>query len=313
MKNLTNDMIDVLIVGAGPAGLTAAVYAARGGAKTVILEKEFPGGKMVKTDLIENYPGFESIQGPDLSNKMYEQAVKLNTEFIFNEAQHIKPIDKIFEVHCLDGTILKSRAVILATGTKENELGIPGEERLYGKGVSYCAVCDGAFHKGKPVAVVGGGYSAVQEGTYLAKFVGKIYVIVRKNYFRVDNQTLKDFQNLPNVEILLETVTTKINGTEKVESITIKDANGVERDLEVSAIFPYIGANPLTKTIEGLKLTNHEGYVDQTDEKLETSIPGLFAAGDVRAKELRQIATAVGDGSIAGQMALDFLYNIRKK
>ncbi|PPE05819.1 NAD(P)/FAD-dependent oxidoreductase [Williamsoniiplasma lucivorax] len=313
MKNHTNEMIEVLIIGGGPAGLTAAVYAARGGAKTVIIEKEFPGGKMVKTDLIENYPGFESIQGPDLSSKMYEQAMKWNTEFIFNEAQHIKPTGKHFEVHCIDGSILEAKSVILATGTKENQLGIPGEEELYGKGVSYCAVCDGAFHKGKPVAVVGGGYSAVQEGTYLTKFVSKLYVIVRKDYFRVDNQTLKDFLANPKVEVLFQTVTTKINGTDKVESITIRDVNGVERDLEVSAIFPYIGANPLTKAVESLELVNKEGYVSKTDEKLETPIPGLFAAGDVREKELRQIATAVGDGSITGQMALEFLYNIRKK
>ncbi|ATZ19029.1 thioredoxin reductase [Williamsoniiplasma somnilux] len=313
MKNHINNIWDVLIIGGGPAGMTAAIYAARAGLKTVILEKEAPGGKMIKTDLIENYPGFiEPILGPDLSIKFYEQATTLGTEFIFDEATHVKKLeDRNFEIHLASGNIQIAKAVIIATGTKENLLGIPGEEKLYGKGVSYCAVCDGAFHKGKAVAIVGGGYSAITEGTYLTKFVKKLYVIVRKNYFRADKWNVDHLKETPGVEYIMETVVDKINGDDKVESITIRNLKtGEIKDLEVTAIFPYIGAKPITQFVSNFDITDENGYII-ADPKMETKTPGLFVAGDVRDVPLRQIAIAAGDGAMAGQMVVEYLQNLR--
>ncbi|AUF83835.1 thioredoxin-disulfide reductase [Mesoplasma syrphidae] len=313
MKNHTNkEVIDVLIIGGGPAGMTAAVYTSRAGLNTVIVEKEAPGGKMIKTEMIENFPGHEAIMGPDLSIKMYAHATSFGTSFEFNEVVHVKKISEgLFEIHLLNEKILYAKTVILATGTKENELGVPGEQRLYGKGVSYCAVCDGAFHKGKDVAVVGGGYSAVQEGMYLKKFVDTLYVIVRKDHFRTDIVAVEKLRSMSNVKFLMESVVEEIIGETKVEAIKVKDlVTGKTQELKVSAIFPYIGATPITQFVSDLKITDESGYV-LANPKMRTSIEGLYVAGDVRDVPLRQIAIAVGDGAMAGQMAVEYLQNLR--
>lgn len=310
MKNPTNEnLYDLLIVGGGPAGLTAAIYAARANMKVVILEKEAPGGKMIKTGVIENYPGCEGVTGPDLAIKMYNQTAALGAEFIFNEVQHIrKNEDLIFENHLTNGTIIHSKAVIIASGTKENKLGIPGEKELYAKGVSYCAICDGAFYKDKPVAIVGGGYSAITEGLYLAQFVKKLYVIVRKPHFRADNESVRRLAEKKGVKFLMNSEVLEVFGQGKVEGIKIyNNQTETKRTLEVSALFPYIGATPLTKIVNDFKITNSQGYVAEFNNKLETSVPGLFVAGDVRAIPLRQIAIATGDGALAGQMAVEYI------
>ncbi|WP_026389360.1 NAD(P)/FAD-dependent oxidoreductase [[Acholeplasma] multilocale] len=313
MKNHINEeMLDVLIIGGGPAGLTSAIYTSRAGLNTMIIEKEAPGGKMVKTDIVENYPGFETILGPELAMKMYMQATQLGTKFEYNEVVHVKNLeDGTFEIHLANEEKKFAKTVILATGTKENELGIPGEQELYGKGVSYCAVCDGAFHKGKAVAVVGGGYSAITEGTYLKKFVDKLYVIVRKDHFRADNWNVENLAKMDGVEYIMESVVESVNGTDKVESITVKSlVTNETRELEVTAIFPYIGATPITQFVSNLDIANDTGYVDASP-KMETTIKGLFVAGDVRNVPLRQIAIATGDGAMAGQMAVEYLQNLR--
>lgn len=226
MKNLTNDVYDVLIVGAGPAGLTAAIYTTRAGLKTVVFEHSAPGGKLVKTDLIENYPGFETITGPDLAMKMYMQATSLGAEIQFYGVSKITKNEDLFEVELSNGEIKKAISVILASGTEENKLGIPGEDKLYGKGVSYCAVCDGAFYKNKPVAVVGGGYSAVQEAMYLSQLVDKVYLIVRRDVFRADANKVAKLKAQKNVEFILKSQVKQINGEEKVESILVNTPEG---------------------------------------------------------------------------------------
>ncbi|CEA12251.1 thioredoxin-disulfide reductase [Mycoplasma capricolum subsp. capripneumoniae] len=310
MKGLTNEIYDVIVVGSGPAGLTSAIYTARAGLKTIIYEQSAPGGKLIKTDLIENYPGFETIQGPDLASKMYLQALSLNASVEFVGVDSIfKNDDDIFEVSLANGETKKAYSVILATGTQENKLGIKGEDKLYGKGVSYCAVCDGAFYKNKPVAVVGGGYSAVQEAMYLSQLVDKVYLIVRRDVFRADANKVAKLKSQPNVEFLLKSQVKEIHGTEKVESLTINTPNG-EKKLVVSAIFPYIGSTPLIDSVKHLCIENEKGYIP-TNDKMQTEIKGLFVAGDVRDVPLRQIAIACGDGAIAGQMAVEYVQEVK--
>jgi thioredoxin reductase (NADPH) len=311
-SHINKEIIDVLIIGGGPAGMTAAVYTSRAGLNTVVVEKEAPGGKMIKTEMIENFPGYESIMGPDLSIKMYNHATSFGTQFEFNEVVHVKKINEgMFEIHLLNEKTLFAKTVILATGTKENELGVPGEQRLYGKGVSYCAVCDGAFHKNKDVAVVGGGYSAIQEGMYLKKFANTLYVIVRKDHFRTDMVAVDKLRNMSNVKFLMESVVEEIIGETKVEAISVKNLKtGVVEKLEVNAIFPYIGATPVTQFVSDLNITDENGYV-VANPKMRTNVEGLYVAGDVRDVPLRQIAIAVGDGAMAGQMAVEYLQNLR--
>lgn len=309
-KHTSKNLKDILIIGGGPAGLTAGVYAARAGMKTIILEKEAPGGKMVKTDTIENYPGFESIKGHDLALKMYMQVINLGAEFVYDEVVKIEKNEDVFTVTTRNGQSIETLSVIVATGTLENKLGIPGENHLYGKGVSYCAVCDGAFHKGNPVVIVGGGYSAVEEGLYLSKFVSKLYVVVRKNHFRVDPVTLSKLEQLNNVEFIINTVVKKVNGTEKVESVEIENVLTKEvKTLNVTGLFPYIGASPVTQFLENLNLDKSGGYLTG-DAKMRSNVKGLFIAGDVREVPLRQIAIAAGDGALAGQMAVNYVQEL---
>ncbi|AGJ91032.1 thioredoxin-disulfide reductase [Mycoplasma putrefaciens] len=309
MKNLTNDIYDVIVVGAGPAGLTSAIYTARAGLKTLVFEHSAPGGKLVKTDLIENYPGFDSITGPDLAIKMYSQATSLGAEIQFYGVTKIQKVEDIFEVVLSNNEIKKAYAVILATGTEENKLGIPGEAELYGKGVSYCAVCDGAFYKDQPVAVVGGGYSAIQEAMYLSRLVKKVYLIVRRDVFRADANKVAKLKAQNNVEFILKSQVKQINGTNKVESILITTPEG-EKTLQVNAIFPYIGSTPVIEPAKDLHLENQKGYIPATD-KMESTIKGLYIAGDVRDVPLRQIAIACGDGAIAGQMAVEYVQEVK--
>ncbi|UWD34694.1 thioredoxin-disulfide reductase [Mycoplasma cottewii] len=309
MKNLTNEVYDVLIVGAGPAGLTAAIYTTRAGLKTAVFEHSAPGGKLVKTDLIENYPGFETITGPDLAMKMYMQAMSLGAEIQFYGVSKIVKNEDLFEVELSNGEIKKAISVILASGTEENKLGIPGEDKLYGKGVSYCAVCDGAFYKNKPVAVVGGGYSAVQEAMYLSQLVDKVYLIVRRDVFRADANKVAKLKAQNNVEFILKSQVKQINGEEKVESILVNTPEG-EKTIKVDAIFPYIGSTPVIESVKDLHLENEKGYIPTTD-KMESTIKGLYIAGDVRDVPLRQIAIACGDGAIAGQMAVEYVQEVK--
>ncbi|AHF58180.1 thioredoxin-disulfide reductase [Spiroplasma eriocheiris] len=315
MKNNTNDIYDILIIGAGPGGMTAAIYGARAMAKIAMIEKGAPGGKMTKTSEIENYPGFDSIQGPELSMKMFMQTQNLNIPYLGDRVVNItKQIDSnLFELKLFSGKILLSKVVIIATGTVERKIGVPGELELYGRGVSYCAVCDGALFKNKDILVVGGGYAALEEALYLTKFVNKVYLVHRRQEFRADDNLLAKAKKNPKIEFILDSVVTKINDPKanKVTSVMIKNVkDNTEQELVVSAVFPYIGSIPITDFVKDLNVLDENGYVI-TNSRCETKVPGLFAAGDVTNTTLRQIATAVSDGAKAAQFAIEYIDNLK--
>ncbi|AGR40768.1 thioredoxin-disulfide reductase [Spiroplasma taiwanense] len=310
MKNLINNLdYDLIIAGAGPAGLSAAIYAGRAGLNVLVLEKEAPGGKVIKTGEIENYPGFTNIQGPDLAMHFFEQATSMGAKYEFSGLKSFEK-KEIFYVLLENKKTITSKALIIATGTKENLLGVPGEIELYGKGVSYCAVCDGSFYKEKPVVVVGGGYSAIEESIFLTRFVSKVYLIHRRKDFRVDNKTLNKAKSIEKIEFILDSIVESIEGTNKVESVKIKNLlNNEIKKLEVNAIFPFIGQYPITNFISQNEILDENKNIIG-DENMRTKIEGLFVAGDVRVTPFRQIATAVADGALAGQNAVNYIENL---
>lgn len=304
---------DVIIAGAGPAGMTAAVYTSRGNLSTLMVERGVPGGQMANTEDVENYPGYESILGPDLSTKMFDHAKKFGAEYAYGDIKEI--IDgKEYKTVVTGSKEFKGRAVIVTTGAKYKKLGVPGESALGGRGVSYCAVCDGAFFKGKELVVVGGGDSAVEEAVYLTRFATKVTVIHRRDELRAQ-KILQDraFAN-EKVEFLWNHVVTEINeDNRKVGSVTIKNVvDGTESEFKTDGVFIYIGMEPLNDPIKNLGILNDEGYVE-TNDQMETRVRGIFAAGDIREKTLRQIVTATGDGSIAAQAAQHYIEDLMEE
>jgi len=308
-------MYDVIIIGAGPAGMTAAVYASRANLKTLMIERGIPGGQMANTEDVENYPGYDHILGPDLSNKMFEHAKKFGAEYAYGD---IKEIIDHGDYKTLDAgkKQYNTRAIIIATGAEYKKLGIPGEEELTGRGVSYCAVCDGAFFKEQHLAVIGGGDSAVEEGMYLTRFADKVTIIHRRDELRAQKILQDRAFNNEKIEFVWDTVVHEINGNGpggKVSSLTIENIKTNEKsDFEVDGVFVYIGMVPLSAPFESLGITNEDGYIP-TNESMETNVPGVFAAGDIREKELRQIVTATGDGSIAAEAAIKYVEEIKEK
>jgi thioredoxin reductase (NADPH) len=298
---------DVIVIGGGPAGLTAGLYSTRAGLKTILLEKSILGGQVSKTSLIENYPGFpEGVEGVTLIERMVEQAKKFNVEITIEEAKSmsLNGNAKIIKTKKQD---YQAKAVIIATGAKFKELGVPGEIELIGKGVSYCAVCDGPLFRNRVVGVVGGGDSALSEAIYLSKLAQKVYLIHRRDEFRASHSIQNKVAAARNIEVILHTVVKEIKGQVKIESITISDQNTKkDTDLKLDGLFIYVGALPNTDFLKGLLNLNEEGYII-TNENLETNVPGIFAAGDVRKKTLRQISTSVGDGALAAIMAEKYL------
>lgn len=309
MKNNTNEIYDILIIGAGPGGMTAVIYAARAMANIAMIEKGAPGGKVTKTSEIENYPGFDNIQGYELAMKMFEQTQKLKIPYIADRVTNIIRQDNLFKLELFSKKILLAKAVIVATGTLERKLGVPGELELEGHGVSYCAVCDGTLYKEKDVVVVGGGYAALEEALYLARFVNKVFLIHRRDEFRADNNIVNKVKAHPKINFIVDTIVTEIKDvTEKrVTTVVIKNVKtGKIDNLPVSAIFPYIGAIPISDFAKNLGVLNEEGYFI-VNNKCLTALPGLYAAGDVTNTTLRQIATAISDGAKAAQFALEYL------
>lgn len=297
---------DVVIVGAGPAGMTAAVYASRANLNTVMLERGMPGGQMANTEEVENFPGFDFITGPDLSTKMFEHSQKFGAEYKYGD---IKSVEVEGDIKILKTSTedIKTKAVIIATGAEYKKVGVDGEDPLGGRGVSYCAVCDGAFFKEKELVVIGGGDSAVEEGVFLTKFADKVTIVHRRDDLRAQ-KILQDraFRN-DKIDFIWDTQIQSINGESRVESVTLMDKNdGSIYDYQADGVFIYVGMKPLTDPFGGLGILNEEGYID-ANEEMETSIPGIFAAGDVCAKTLRQIVTATGDGSIAAQNAESYI------
>ncbi|TCT18777.1 thioredoxin reductase (NADPH) [Melghiribacillus thermohalophilus] len=301
---------DVIIAGAGPAGMTAAVYTSRANLDTLMIERGVPGGQMANTEDVENYPGYESILGPDLSNKMFEHAKKFGAEYAFGDIKEVKD-GKEYKTVIAGDKEYKARSVIIATGAQYKKLGVPGEEELGGRGVSYCAVCDGAFFKDKKLIVVGGGDSAVEEGVYLTRFASKVTIVHRRDQLRAQKILQQRAFDNEKIDFIWDTVVKSINEKDgKVGSVTLYNKKTEEEyEKEADGVFIYIGMVPLSEPFQSLGITNENGYIE-TNEKMETKVPGIFAAGDIREKELRQIVTATGDGSIAAQSAQHYVENL---
>ncbi|MDW0111027.1 thioredoxin-disulfide reductase [Sporosarcina aquimarina] len=292
---------DVLIIGAGPAGMTAAVYTARANMSTLMLERGVPGGQMASTEEIENYPGFESILGPDLSTKMFDHAKRFGAEYAYGDVKEI--IDgKEYKTVVAGGKEYKARSIIITTGAEYRKMGIPGEAELTGRGVSYCAVCDGAFFKNKEIIVIGGGDSAVEEGTYLTRFASKVTIIHRRDELRAQKIVQERAFANDKIDFVWNTTVKEVHGKDgKIDSVTlVSTEDGSEREHKTEGMFIYIGLDPITAPFENLGILDENGYI-KTNEVMETEIPGIYAAGDVREKLLRQVVTATGDGSIAAQ------------
>ncbi|WP_298831995.1 thioredoxin-disulfide reductase [uncultured Planococcus sp.] len=310
----TNTIYDVIIIGAGPAGMTAAVYTSRANLTTLMLERGIPGGQMANTEEIENYPGFDHILGPDLSTKMFEHAKKFGAEYAYGDVTEIVDGEEYKTIKA-GSKEYKTRAIIVTTGAEYKKMGIPGENELGGRGVSYCAVCDGAFFKQKELVVVGGGDSAVEEGVYLTRFADKVTIVHRRDELRAQ-KILQDraFAN-DKIDFIWSHTVKEIHddGNGKVGSVTLVSTDDdTEREFKADGVFIYIGMLPLTKPFSELGILNDEGYV-VTNEKMETKVPGIYAAGDVREKTLRQVVTATGDGSIAAQAAQHYIEELVEK
>jgi thioredoxin reductase (NADPH) len=304
----------VVIVGAGPAGMTAAIYLKRANVPVKLVDKYAPGGKLNITQSIENYPGYTAISGPDLAFKMFEQVRENGMEVDFAEIDDItKDEDGVFTLNSVDGPIY-AQFVIIATGTAERKLKIPGEARYTGKGVSYCAVCDGNFYKDLPIAVIGGGNSALEEALFLSKIVGKIYLIHRRQEFRAEEETVTRIKEADNIELVLDTIPTEVVGDgKKVTALKTKNVvNGEERTLEVSAVFPFVGADAQGDMLKNFDVRDERGYVLVNDE-METAVEGLYSAGDINEKSLRQITTAISDGAIAAISVSKKLRSLKKR
>ena len=304
-------LYDVIVIGAGHGGLTAALYASRSNLSTLILEKGLPGGQMNNTADIENYSGFDSIQGPDLSMKMYEGAKRFGAEHVYGDVQEVVDKGSVKEVRTSDKTYL-AKAVIIGTGAEHKKLGVQGEAEYNGRGVSYCAVCDGAFFRDKHVVVVGGGDSAVEEGTYLTQFAEKVTIIHRRDELRAQ-KILQDraFKN-EKVDFIWDSVVEEIVGEDTVNGIQVRNVKtGEVSTIDAEGTFIYIGLLPNSDEFRSLGITNEEGWI-VTDENRMTSVPGIFAIGDVRDTVLRQVATAVGDGSIAGNAAYQYVEELKE-
>jgi thioredoxin reductase (NADPH) len=298
---------DVIIAGAGPGGMTAAVYTSRADLSTLMIERGVPGGQMANTEEVENYPGYDHILGPDLSTKMFDHAKKFGAEYAYGDIKEI--IDgKEYKTIVAGSKEYKARAIIIATGAEYKKIGVPGERELGGRGVSYCAVCDGAFFKGKRLFVIGGGDSAVEEGVYLTRFAEKVTIVHRRGELRAQKILQQRAFDNEKVDFIWNHTLKEINEKDgKVGSVTLASTeDDTEQTLDADGVFIYIGMNPLSKPFENLGITNEAGYI-VTNERMETKVPGIFAAGDIREKTLRQIVTATGDGSIAAQSAQHYI------
>jgi thioredoxin reductase (NADPH) len=303
-----SDFYDLIIIGGGPGGLSAAIYAMRAALKTVLVEKGVPGGQVTMSDEVENYPGYTHISGAELSMKFAQHAQSYGLETISQEVTALDPGLDQHTVVLASGEVLKGHAVILATGGNPKKLDVPGEDEFYGKGVSYCATCDGFFFRGKTVMVVGGGDSAAEEALYLAKICKKVYIAHRRDELRASKILQQRVFDDCNIEILWNTVVTQIKaGADGVESVDLKDTLTSEtRDLLVDGVFVFIGFIPNNTLVPAGTRMNADGMVI-TDEKCETISPGLYVIGDLREKFARQIVLAAADGCTAALAAAHFV------
>lgn len=301
---------DAIVIGAGPGGMTAALYLSRSNSSVLMIDRGVYGGQMNNTAEIENYPGFNSIMGPDLAEKMYASATQFGAEYAFGTVERIEDHGATKTVFTDMGSY-ETKSVIIATGSQYKKLGVSGEDTFSGRGVSYCAVCDGAFFRNKHVIVVGGGDSAVEEGTYLAGLAEKVTVLHRRDKLRA--QQILQQRAFANEKIDFEwfTEVEEILGDDKkVTGVrVINNQTNETREIQADGVFIYVGINPITEPFLDLGITNEDGWIE-TDDSMATKVPGIYALGDVREKELRQVTTAVGDGAIAGQSVYGYLQTL---
>ncbi len=297
-------MYDTVIVGSGPAGLTAAIYAKRAGLATLLIENTpVGGGQIATTDRVDNYPGLPGINGMELGMKFREHAEELGCEFRDGQVVRVEP-DK---VTLDDGTTIDTKTVVLALGADHRQLGVPGENEFRGKGVSYCATCDGAFFRKKDVAVVGGGDVALDDAIYLSRFASRVYLIHRRDEFRGAQSLVDEASSKENVTFVMDTVVNQVDGENMVTGVETENRKtGEKSTIQVNGVFMAVGTQPNTAGIEGLPDTDEKGYVI-AGEDCVTSIPGIFAAGDLRTKQLRQVITAAADGANAITSVQSFL------
>lgn len=300
-------LLDALIVGSGPAGLSAAIYARRANLKALVAEKEYHGtGQIAESGQVDNYLGLPEINGYDLGEAFLAHAKSLGVEFYEGMADKFTNEGSIWGVHFADGQTIRARAVIYCAGAAHRHLGVDGEEEFAGKGVSYCAVCDGAFYRGKDAAVIGGGDTALGDALYLSNLCEKVYLIHRREQFRGSAFAVQQLKEKGNVEILTSAVPAKIIGGQAVTALELKDG----RSIPVSGAFVAVGMQPQTELLQGIVDLDAAGYV-VADETGATSAPGFFVAGDVRAKALRQVVTAVSDGANAAVAAAEYVKSIQ--
>ncbi len=289
---------DIVIIGAGPAGLAAGLYAARARRRTILLERAVTGGQIALTSTVENYPGFEEVDGFELGQMMQRQAEKYGMETGYAEVIGLERRDGLHVIHTKDGDYA-AKAVIITSGADYNRLGVPGEDALIGKGVSYCATCDAAFFKDQVCAVVGGGDAAMDEGLFVTRYASKVYVIHRRDELRASKILQERAFANPKMEFIWNTVVTSIEGEDAVERLKLRNVvTNEESALDVSAIFIFIGLHPNTEFLKGTLKTDRGGHI-YVNEWMDTEVPGLFAAGDVRANSARQVVSAAGDGATA--------------
>ena len=292
---------NTVIIGSGVAGMTAAIYLARASISVCILEKDVPGGQITRTSIIENYPGFVSIEGPELASKMYSQVINLKVPYFYTEGIEIinLPDKKIVKIK--DKEII-CQNVIIATGRSPKKLNIPNEEKLIGRGISYCAICDGGLYKNKNVAVIGGGRAALEETLYLSKICSKVTLIHRRDEFRAEEELVRNVKLQPNIEVLTDKVVeTFIEKDNKLYSIKIKNKEGISEEIKVDGCFEYIGQEPNTYNFKNLNILNQDGYVE-VNENNETCISNIYAIGDCIQKDLYQIITACNDGAVVANI-----------
>lgn len=296
-------MIDVAIIGAGTAGLTAAIYARRAGSSVTVFEGEAPGGQIINTPEIDNFPGLPGVSGYEYANKLFEQAQALGAEFVFDKVKVAEgSLEEGFKLTTEYGTLCEAKTVIIASGVKRREMGLAGEQEFTGRGISYCATCDGAFFKGKTAAVFGGGNTAVEDAIYLAGICKKVYIIHRRNQFRADQALVDELLAHDNVETKLCFTVSGIRGEDKLTGVDLTNIDGSREELTTDALFVAIGLIPENGVFKDIAELDDAGYV-VAGENCETSTPGVFAAGDCRTKDVRQLVTAAADGAVAAVSA----------
>ena len=301
---------DVVIIGAGPGGMTAALYASRANLKVLMLDRGAYGGQMNNTAAVENYPGFKSILGPDLAEEMYQSATQFGAEYAYGTVTAVK-LDGTDRIVVTDDGEYRAKAVIVATGSENRKLGVPGEEKYSGRGVSYCAVCDGAFFRDRDVTVIGGGDSAVEESIYLTQMVKHVNIVHRRDQLRAQKVAQERAFKNDKIVFTWNSNVIAINGDDqKVTSVTVKNnQTGAEEEVPTAGVFIYVGNVPMTAPFKDLGITDEHGWM-VTDSRMRTKVSGIFAIGDVRQHQLQQITTAVGDGGIAGQEVFSYLQEL---